>query len=1116
SRPVKSDDGFERSYETYCSIFSAATFNWVTPTIRLGNKKRLDPEDLDILPTGDQAKIAYDRFKAEEREDRSLLKNLFWHYRELVLCQFMYVVLHNAFIFAGPLCLNMIVQYFQNGRTGNKIVAYLWAIGIFVGPMLSSFSNQRQTWIGRRFSFRLKGIISQMVVEKTLKLPYQSPEEEEAEMCLKTAIAGKVLNLLTTDIQNITNICGHIALLYGLPIQIVVGFYLLYSLLGVSVFIGLAVGCIALVPGSYVIKKLFAFYDLIQVQNDKRVNAINELFQSIRIAKMFAWSDRFIKKIDALREEQINVYYRMIFYEMSSSVLMNVQPVITILVTFFTYTVVFGHALTPAVAFTSLSILKAVQGAVSGYPRLISLVISGKTSLNRIDDFMKAEEVEELLKRIQAAEDASQISAEPSNLGFVNASFQWGRAPFKLSNLNVRFPTGKLSVIAGNTGQGKTSLLLALLGEMTRIEGDIVLPTTDGNTIKDVSYVAQTAWLRNATIRNNIVFGEPYDEERYRAVLHACALNPDLRVLPAGSETEVGEKGVTLSGGQKQRLALARAVYSRTSTVLLDDCLSAVDSDTAKHIFKECILGPLMKDRTVVLVTHHVSLVLGAAAHVAVIHEGTVVAQGKPADVVARGYVKDVTEADLREARELVEKSSTSHNDHSVATATNVEQGKLVEEEEREIGSVGWAVYKAFGDASGGSMFWALLVFVCVGFRMSTVLQDWWLRIWSSSYDTSTITSINSDGAVVSFTAMSDSEPTIPAHSLYYYLSWFMFFGLLKIAVSVIMQFFVLWSSIKLGRTVHAALLRRLVNATPRFFDRTPLGRIISRFSSDMKALDQDVMARIFYFLSSVINAILICVVISTTVPSFILPGILISLSGYVIMVYYLNASREIKRIELVLNAPLLSLYGELASGVTTIRAYGVVSRFRAEGDKYVDGFNRAFYMTWAANRWLCFLMDVLGASVSLVSALLILYNAEDYTAASAGFTLSYALSFSHTALRVARMYSELEMGMNSMERIEQYMKVEQEAPGIIPNCRPPASWPHQGEVVVRGLHARYAPEAPQVIKGISFSTRPGERIGIVGRTGAGKSSLGLLLLRMLEAESGSIEIDGIDISKIG
>ncbi|KAI8869262.1 hypothetical protein GQ42DRAFT_103430, partial [Ramicandelaber brevisporus] len=409
-----SNDGFERSYETYCSIFSAATFNWVTPTIRLGNKKRLDPEDLDILPTGDQARIAYDRFKAEEREDRSLLKNIFWYHRELVLYQFMYVILCSAFRFAGPLCLNMIVQYFQNGRTDNKIVAYLWAVGIFVGPVISSLGHQKQAWIGRHFGFRLKGILSQMVVEKTLKLPYQvpaddapaddtgsntqtdgkrdakeqSPEEEEAEMRRKTATAGKVLNLLTTDIQNITNICGHIALLYGLPIQIAICFYLLYSLLGVSVFIGLAAGCIAVVPGSYVAKKLFAFYDLIQVQNDKRVNAINELFQSIRIVKMFAWSDRFIKKIDTLREEQINVYYRMFFYEMSSSMLMTVQPVITILVTFFTYTAVFGHTLTPAVAFTSLSILRVIQEEMGGFPGLVSWIISGKTSLNRVDDFM--------------------------------------------------------------------------------------------------------------------------------------------------------------------------------------------------------------------------------------------------------------------------------------------------------------------------------------------------------------------------------------------------------------------------------------------------------------------------------------------------------------------------------------------------------------------------------------------------------------------------------------------------------------------------------------------------------------------------------------------------------
>ncbi|KAI8872412.1 hypothetical protein GQ42DRAFT_74447, partial [Ramicandelaber brevisporus] len=331
-------------------------------------------------------------------------------------------------------------------------------------------------------------------------------------------------------------------------------------------------------------------------------------------------------------------------------------------------------------------------------------------------------------------------------------------------------------------------------------------------------------------------------------------------------------------------------------------------------------------------------------------------------------------------------------------------------------------------------------------------------------FGTASSTITESGSPVISFTALFDSEPSSPAHSLYYYLSWFVFFGLLRIVVSVIMQYFKLWTSIRLGRTVHAALLRRLANATPRFFDRTPLGRIISRFSSDMKTLDQEAMMWMFYFLSSVINVILICVIIAATVPLFIVPSILVSLSGYVVMVYYLNASREIKRIESTANAPLLSLYGELTSGATTIRAYGVASRFCAESDKYVDDYNRAFYMTWAMNRWLYVLMDTLGALVSLISALLILYNAEDYTAASAGFTLSYALFFSRAGFWVARCYGDLEIMMNSMERVEQYMKVEQEAPSIIQNCRPPASWPHQGEVVVRDLHARYAPEAPQVI----------------------------------------------------
>ncbi|KAI8873400.1 hypothetical protein GQ42DRAFT_160563 [Ramicandelaber brevisporus] len=1245
----------DQSLEDTSSIFGWATFSWVFPVILNGNAKTLEPNDLWDLPDADDGDNAWARYQRKQKEGKSLLFNLWTMFKGQLALQLLFSTANMLLQFAGPMCLNGLLIYLQNRDTQPKAVGYMWAIGLFVCPTLATIFYQRPLWIGRHIGMQLRAIVTRAIVEKTLSLPFQAPEtvvapsddsaesgesteesndnnatakksdkkdkkkkkkkskvddsrdealEDEAKkLRAQQSTAGKVVNLLTSDVHRTTNAIAYLDMAYATPLQLVIGLYFLYDLLGVSAFIGLGSAALLLPVSNFAFKKLWKYVHISNGLNDKRVGMVNELMQGIRIIKMFGWGERFADRITSVREEQLDVVRRSFWYGVLVDIVMTVQPILITCVTFICYTVVFGHVLHPNIAFTSLTLFRIIKESLGSLPGLAQWFLTAKASIDRIDEFLGTEEVELLINRVAQAEaETAAVLDAPSTLGFNNATFQWtsivknddtaatadsasttdssdegtdsdaisitstatststavssvsgsGKALFQLNDLSVRFPAGAISVIAGATGSGKSSLLLALLGEMTRVSGEIVIPH-EGELITDVAYVAQTAWLRNATIKENIVFGEKYDEQRYRAVLHACALNPDLRILPAGDATMVGEKGVTLSGGQKQRLALARAVYSRCNHVLLDDCLSAVDSDTARHIFKEAFLGPLMAGRTIVLVTHHVSLVAGAAKLVAVMHEGTLVAQGSPTDVLARGYLKSVTLEDIEESAALATAASTSRNDHSaVSDVDGAAAGEpLIQDEERASGKVSLDVYLLYGSAAGGILFWLGLATAALGTRGGNMIQDNWLRIWAAASEGDVVGSVSAMFGMMTvlvpgFSSSTNAAPTASSpstlaasvvgfgpknestvsmfstlaenvpHSLYYYVTVYCLLGLVQLVVKVILMAVEMWGTINASRRIHADLLNRLINATPRFFDRTPIGRILNRFSQDIRAVDNETMHWLYSLMEHCANAVFITVVVTYTIPSFMIVGVIIFGMGYYAMVIYLNVSRELKRIESNAMSPLLSLYGELTAGVTTIRAYGAVSRFIKECVELVNGFNRPFYLTWGTNRWLSFHMDILGALVSCYSAVIIVYNQDQYTAASAGFALSYALLFSNAALWIVRTYGLLEMAMNGVERISQYLVVDQEAAAVIPNSRPPASWPHKGEVVVRNLHARYAPDAPQVIKGINFNTKPGERIGIVGRTGAGKSSLGLLFLRMLEAESGCIEIDGIDISKIG
>ena len=727
--------------------------------------------------------------------------------------------------------------------------------------------------------------------------------------------------------------------------------------------------------------------------------------------------------------------------------------------------------------------------------------------------------------------------------------------------------------LLGPQGSGKTSLLMALLGEMKLLDGLVFIPggsvrqdlRPDPQTglAESVAYCAQQAWLINATIKDNILFATSFDAKRYKAVLHVCALERDLEILDAGDQTLVGEKGITMSGGQKQRISLARAMYSNSKHLLLDDCLSAVDSHTAKHIFYEALTGSLMADRTCILVSHNVALTVPDAQFVVVLDNGKVAAKGSPAQIAESSVLGDELLASRPPSRGASAAPSrvqssldlTKHVNGDTKPNGNAEpHGDLVPESEADnpnstanknfvdtrtetkaTGSVKSRTIVMYLQAMGPWWFWVIAGSAFVATQLGSVATNVWIRQWANAYHVSsssktyahTVRHFSSYSmtdtlglqrpAMVQPSTTSDTLSTTSPYNVDvgYYLGVYVLIGVVFVIICLARELILFWGSLSASHRIHDRLLRSIMRAKFRFFDSTPLGQMTNRFSKDVQSIDQEVAPVAIGLIHSAAGVVTIVVLISAIVPGFLIPGIFIGLIYVATGLFYIRSSRDLKRIEAVNRSPLFQHFGETLTGVVTIRAYGDESRFMQDSHLKVNTHNRPFIFLWATNRWLAFRMDVAGALVSFFAGVFVI-TSSTIDAGAAGLALSYAITFTQNVLWLVRLYAANEQNMNAVERIQEYIDVDQEAAARVPSNEPQANWPSHGSIHFIGYSTRYRSDLDTVLRSLTFKIEGGEKVGVVGRTGAGKSSMALALFRGLEAEEGKILIDDIDIGLIG
>lgn len=1199
------ETGLKPTQEPISSFFNISSFSWVNDMIDHAQRAKTEMSDILCLELEDNAYPSIVKFH-QSRKFSSFSVDMFWQFRKLFIYQSLLTSAEAILVFFPSMLLKTILDYVASPDTESASLAWLFVILMTFSAPMNTAIGSRCLFIGRRICTRMRAILIGEIYAKALRrelsesdkdvekeqqeveetsspsptpeIDTNSTEDAAEEIVEKARDMGAIINLVAVDSFKVSEICAYIYYFVNSFVMTVISIVVLYSLLGNAALIG-TITVVLLMPLNYRVSMKIGILqkEMLKV-TDKRISKLNETFQNIRIIKYFAWESKFADQIMEIRKQELDILFLRCMNWAWAAFIWIITPSLICLVSFYWFTIVDGNQLTTSIAFTSLSLFNLLRVPLDQFADMLSLVIQSKVSLERVSDFLDEPESTKY-EQLSLPKDANS-----PDVGFQNATFSWSngrKGDFKLREINIEFKKNKLNVIVGATGSGKTSLLLALLGEMNLQSGKVFLP---GSTPRDdlvvdkltgltesVAYCSQTAWLLNGTIKENILFASPFDEKRYKDVVEACGLKRDFEILGAGDQTEIGEKGITLSGGQKQRVSLARALYSKAAYVLLDDCLSAVDSHTSVHIYEQCITGPLMNNRTCILVSHNIALTIKEADHVVVMDNGRVKIQGDIDYLFKEKAFDEETISSILQSRNV---SSANLQDlvnsdpqvphpqllnstlASIAAEIHAEpigqdaigvDGKLVEEEVKAEGAVSWSVYATYVKSFGGKYIWGTLFFVFILAQCVNIGQSYWLRIWGMSEDakaginelTESVVSLDmaNDGlmfkfpsAVSAFKNFQWNEPLIgkylvnfnvaelsPTHSTLYYLLIYSSLGLLYALIGVCRVYMAFSGGLRVSHIMFKELLMKVMRAEVRFFDSTPIGRIMNRFSKDIEGIDQDLPPSAELFIICSIACASTVILITCITPIFLIFGVFSSWVMFKVGIAYLTISRELKRFESVTRSPINQHFTETLVGVTTLRAYGDERRFMVENMSKINANNRPFFYVWVNNRWMSFRAQLLGSMLVVFSSALAVFYARTIDAGLAGISLSIAASFSANALWLLRCYADVEINLNSVERVQEYIdSVTMEPASHVPENDPSPLWPESGEIDVNNLALRYAPHLPQVIKGISFHVNPGEKVGVVGRTGAGKSTIITSFFRFIEPDTGSIKIDGVDIGKLG
>ncbi|RAR12763.1 multidrug resistance-associated protein 5 [Stemphylium lycopersici] len=1167
------------SPEYTAGLFSKLSWQWMQPLMRVGYKRPLEKNDIWEVNPDRSADVLAERLEAsfkrrrEQGKQRPLLGAMFdtfkWEFIIGGLCQLSASVIQAVAPFVLRYLINFAVRAYVAQRAGTPGPDIGEGIGLVIGitamQFLQSLATNHFMYRGMMIGGEARGVLIALIFNKAMKLsgrakaggeaileappPDMKPgseaelkwykrilkkkKEEEKKQAPKTAAGvagdgegwgnGRIVNLMSTDTYRIDQASGFFHMIWTAPVGILITTALLLVNLTYSALPGLGLILIAMPLLGRAVKTLFRRRVVINKVTDQRVSLTQEILQGVRFVKYFGWETSFLERIQAIRKKEIHGIQILLTIRNAVLAVGMSMPVFASMISFITYSQVNSN-LDPAPIFSSLALFNSMRIPLNFLPLVIGQVIDANASVKRIQEFLLAEEAEESGKWDYDAKDAVVLK---------DADFTWERhptqddeggppgkkpdtkkekkekkaaaeaardsgattpsdatvveeeKPFEVKGLNLTFGRNELVAIIGGVGSGKSSLLAALAGDMRKTSGEVIFGASR-------AFCPQYAWIQNATVRNNIIFGKDFNRKWYDQVVDACALRPDLEMLPHNDATEIGERGITVSGGQKQRMNIARAIYFNADIILMDDPLSAVDAHVGRHIMDNAICG-LLKDKCRILATHQLH-VLSRCDRIIWVDQGQVKAVDTFDNLMAQNA--DFVQVMSTTAKEEEKEDEDEVNEDEVAAEAkdtkkqkkSKKQAALMQQEERATKSVSWEVWIEYIKAGGGIWVGPLVFILLVLSQGANIVTSLWLSYWTSDkfgY---------SEGA---------------------YIGAYAAFGFSQALFMFLFSFSVSIFGTRAGKVMLHRAITRVLRAPMSFFDTTPLGRITNRFSKDIDVMDNTITDAIrMYFLTLAMIISVFILIISYYYYYAIALGPLFLFFMFS-AAFYRSSAREVKRHEAVLRSTVFSRFSEAVMGTPTIRAYGLQDQFSKSVRAAVDDMNSAYYLTFANQRWLSVRLDIVGILLVFTTGILVVTSRFSVDPSIAGLVLSYILTIVQMIQFTVRQLAEVENNMNSTERIHHYgSQLEEEAPLHMGEVRP--TWPEHGEIVFDNVEMRYRDGLPLVLKGLSMHVRAGERIGVVGRTGAGKSSIMSTLFRLQELSGGSIVIDGVDIAKIG
>uniref|UniRef100_A0A5F4W7H5 Multidrug resistance-associated protein 4 n=1 Tax=Callithrix jacchus TaxID=9483 RepID=A0A5F4W7H5_CALJA len=1046
------------------NLCSRVFFWWLNPLFKIGHKRRLEEDDMySVLPEvrsqhlGEELQGFWDKEVLRAGNDAqkpSLTRAIIKCYWKSYLVLGIFTLIEESTKVIQPIFLGKIINYFEHYDPMDSVAlhkAYAYAAVLTFCTLILAILHHLYFYHVQCAGMRLRVAMCHMIYRKALRL---------SNMAMGKTTTGQIVNLLSNDVNKFDQVTVFLHFLWAGPLQAIAVTALLWMEIGISCLAGMAV-LIVLLPLQSCFGKLFSsLRSKTATFTDIRIRTMNEVITGIRIIKMYAWEKSFSDLITNLRRKEISKILRSSYLRGMNLASFFSASKIIVFVTFTTY-VLLGKVITASRVFVAVTLYGAVRLTVTlFFPSAIERVSEAIVSIRRIQNFLLLDEISQRNR---------QLPSDGKNMVHVqDFTAFWDKASETptLQGLSFTVRPGELLAVVGPVGAGKSSLLSAVLGELAPSHGLV-------NVRGRIAYVSQQPWVFSGTVRSNILFGKKYEKERYEKVIKACALKKDLQLLEDGDLTVIGDRGTTLSGGQKARVNLARAVYQDADIYLLDDPLSAVDAEVSRHLFELCICQTL-HEKITILVTHQLQY-LKAASQILILKDGKMVQKGTYTEFLKSGL----------DFGSLLKKDNEEGEQLSVPETPTLRNRTFSE-------SSVWSQQSSRPSLKDGAV---------ESQDVAYVLQDWWLSYWANKQSALNGT-VNGGGNVTQ------------RLDLNWYLGIYSGLTVATVLFGIARSLLVFYVLVNSSQTLHNKMFESILKAPVLFFDRNPIGRILNRFSKDIGHLDDLLPLTFLDFIQTLLQVVGVVSVAVAVIPWIAIPLVPLGIVFIFLRRYFLETSRDVKRLESTTRSPVFSHLSSSLQGLWTIRAYKAEERCQELFDAHQDLHSEAWFLFLTTSRWLAVRLDAICAMFVIVVAFGSLILAKTLDAGQVGLALSYALTLMGMFQWCVRQSAEVENMMISVERVIEYTDLEKEAPWEYQK-RPPPAWPHEGVIIFDNVNFMYSLDGPLVLKHLTALIKSREKVGIVGRTGAGKSSLISALFRLSEPE-GKIWIDKILTTEIG